>query len=71
MGVSYSLVLVVFGYLVLSCAVIGLIVWGLAALLPPLRQDHPELYTRLGKVACGWLGLGATSIGVGLALVWP
>ena len=68
MGVSIGLVLLIFGWLVASVAVQGLIFWGLCLACPPLREDHPGLHRALGRMAGQWLLLGALSLFAGAML---
>lgn len=69
MGVSMGLVLLIFGYLALSSAIIGLITWTLIAVLPPLKEEHPELYASLGRLSRQWLSVGAIAFLAGLLSV--
>ncbi|MFN3430822.1 MAG: hypothetical protein ACK46X_12810, partial [Candidatus Sericytochromatia bacterium] len=68
MDVSVGLVLLIFGYAVFSLAVIGLVAWGLIAMLPPLREEHPQLYGGLARLSGQWLTLGVVSFAIGLLL---
>lgn len=63
---TFTLVLLIFGYMVFSCAVLGLITWGLVALIPPEQEKHPELQQGLRRLGVQWLGVGALSLALGV-----
>ena len=68
---SFGLAMLIFGYLAASCAVIGLMIWGLLAMLPPLREAYPELVAPLGRLGAQWLGIGVISFLIGVTTLPP